>query len=100
MGRVIKELIVLRPMLWWVLRAVRWQGRRRKVAGGESLEDVVAVRIVLAGLPKVVVGEVVEWRGERVVKRLRGGIGGGVGERGKETLLLTSGLARGGCCRY
>lgn len=100
MGRVIKELVVMRPMLWWVLWTVWWQGWRRKVAGGESLENVVANRFVLAGLPKVVVGEVVEWRGEIVVKGVGGGIGGGVGERGKVALLLTSGLARGGCCRY
>lgn len=97
---MIEELVVLRPMLWWILWTVRWQGRRRKVAGGESLKNVVAVRIVLAGLPKVVVGEVVEWRGERVVKGVGSGIGGGVGERGKVTSLLTSVLARGVCCRY
>lgn len=100
MGGVIEELVVLRPMLWWVLWTVRWQGRRRKVAGGESVEDVVAVRIALAGLPKVVVGEVVQWRGQSVVKVLGGKIGGGAGERGKVTLMLTSVWARGCCCRY
>lgn len=94
-GRVIEELVVLRSMLRWVLWTVRWQGRRRKVASGEGVEKVVAVRFALAGLPRVVVGVVVEWRGEKLLKGLGGVIGGGVGERGKVTWLLTRVLARG-----
>lgn len=95
-----EEQVVLSSLLWWVLWAVRWQGRRRKVTGGESLEKVVAVRFALTGLPRVVVGEVLEWRGERLLKGLGGRIGGGVGERGKVALVLTSVLARVRCCRY
>lgn len=88
-GRVIEELVVLSPMLWWVLWTVRWQRRRRKVTSGEGVEKVVAVRIALTGLPRVVVGVVVKWRGERLLEGLGGRGGGGVGERGKVTWLLT-----------
>lgn len=94
-GQVIEELVVLRSMLRWVLWTVRWQGRRRKVASGEGVEKVVAVRFALTGLPRVVVGVVVEWRGEKLLKGLGGVIGGGMGERGKVTWLLTRVLARG-----
>lgn len=89
-GWVAEDVVVpRRPILWWVLWTEGGQGRRRKVAGGESLEKVVAVRFALTGLPRVVVGKVVEWRDERLVKDLGTRIGGGVGEGGDVTLLLT-----------
>lgn len=96
---MIEELVVLRPALWWALRTVRWQGRRRKVAGGEGVEKVVVVRFAQAGLPRVDVWRIVQWRGERLVEVLGGRIGGGVGERGKASLLLARVLGRGRSCR-
>lgn len=56
---MIEELFVLGSALWWTLWAVRWQRRRGKVAGGESLEKVVAVRFAQAGLPGIDVEGVV-----------------------------------------
>lgn len=98
-GRVVEELEV-RWGLRWALRTAGWQGGRRKVSGGESFEEVVAVRVAQVSLLRIVVDkvEVVEWRGEKVVEGLGGGIGRGLGEEGQMARLLTGGLARVGCC--
>lgn len=97
-GRVIEERAVSRSVLRWALRTARWQGGRRKVAGGESFEKVVAVRVAQVSRPRVVVGGVVEWRGEGAVKSLGGGIVKELGEEGKATILSTRVLAIGSCC--
>lgn len=94
-----EDLVVPRRMLRWVLWTERWQGGRRKVASGESVDKVVAVRFALAGLPTVVVGKVVKRRDERLAEGLGTRIGGGVGEGRKVTLLLLTRVsAGGGCC--